>query len=167
MQTEDSLAILRGRLMSSLRRRSRSAPDWAEDMVQETLARVLVKYPDVGSRTDAAQIAFGFARNVLRELLRERSRYDPLGDDDSRIEGVQSDGPTPEARERCLAAAMKRLPRACKALLQAMLNGRKNADIAELLGINVNALYQRQHNCYKTVREIMKTTPECEGICHA
>jgi DNA-directed RNA polymerase specialized sigma24 family protein len=104
---------------------------------------------------------------VLLELSRERSRHELLGDNDSKVEAAPPAGLTAEDRERCMDAVMTKLPRASKALLQAMLKGRENSDIAELLGIKLNALYQRQHNCYKAVRELMKSTPECEGICHA
>lgn len=167
MPDEDPLSLLRARLLSSLRRRAGAYSDSAEDMVQETLVRVLAKYPELEHRKDAAPLAYGFARKVVLEVMRERQKYECLGEDDAKLVAEPPGGPTWDARERCLSAAMAKLPRDCNALLQAMLKGWKNEALAEVHDITVNTLYQRQHRCFRAVREIMKTTAECEGICHA
>jgi DNA-directed RNA polymerase specialized sigma24 family protein len=134
--------------------------------VQEALTRAIAKYPDLATRSDAEPLAFGYARFVRLEFLRQRAKYAQL-DERFELAAAPPEGPNWERRERCLAAAIEKLSRGCKALFTAMLKGRKNVDIAETLGINVNALYQRINNCKIAIREKMKTTPECEGVCCA
>jgi DNA-directed RNA polymerase specialized sigma24 family protein len=167
VETEEFLAKMRAQLVRSFARGGGSAADLAEDVAQETIVRLLAKYPDIASRPDAIPLAYGFARNVQLEFWRRQSRHSPLGDEAVNIPAHRPDGPTQEQLERCFAAALPKLPRSFKGLGQAMLNGRKNLDLAEVLGINLNALYQRQNNCRKALKEIMWATPECEGVCHA
>ncbi len=143
----------RARLLDYVRRRL-DDPAEAEDLVQEVLARVSGRLPELRSREHLLPWLYRITRNALVDHYRARGRrqplvaLDPLPDDDpaSRAAG-EDDDPGAEARAAlagCVEPMLATLPPTYReALHRVELLGERQVDVAEELGLGISALKSR------------------------
>ncbi len=81
----------------------------AEDLADESIARLLSYVARAGFDGNADPLAFGIARNVLKEWLRKSGAYDETGDLDT-LAAAPFPHPGAESRARAAAALAKLQP---------------------------------------------------------
>ena len=125
----------------------------AEDATAETFERALRKVS--GFRGDDEQLTawlYGIARNVVREVRRDRDRsHEPLpeGDHNDIADAHQEiDIVSPD-----VARALYRLPVAQREVLQLRLAGLKVREVAAFLGKAEGTVKALQHSALKNVRK--------------
>ena len=125
----------------------------AEDLVQETFARVLRRPGDLsGARSPRAWI-FGIARHVAADAWRrvERDRKPP------ELEWPPPPRPQ-DARVEDLCLALRGLSPALQAPLRLRLaEDCSYQEIADRLGIPVGTVRSRLHNALKELRSVLRT----------
>jgi RNA polymerase sigma-70 factor (ECF subfamily) len=133
-------------------------PDVVDDVVQETLARTAraLREGRVRERDRLAAFARGIARNVIVDVIRERSRRESLPD-----AGARHQDPAPDALEtlvtaeekRRLVAALSRLSSADRELLRlAFYEGLTSAEIGEQLGLRHDLVRKRKSRAVERLR---------------
>lgn len=141
-----------------LARRLLRSPAEARDATQETFLRALAHLPDFHPGRSFRAWVFSIAANYIRDLLRRRKAL-PLAPDagetlpelvppDARILGE-------EKRER-LAAAVDALPFDLKLVVTLQFQqGLPAAEIAQALGVSVNAVRLRLYRALAALRKEM------------
>lgn len=133
-------------------------PDAVEDVVQETLARTASALHEgrIRERDRVAAFARGVARNVIVDVIRERSRRESLPD-----AGARQEDPAPNALETLvtaeekgrLVAVLSRLSPADRELLRlAFYEGLTPAEIGERLGLRHDAVRKRKSRAVERLR---------------
>ena len=132
----------------------------AEDLVDETINRVIIRLPDIKDtyEGDPARFFHGVARNIIRERLRRK--LVPLDD-----EPVLPDPPSEKQnddRHECLDLCLDVLPAQKRDLLLTYLEyeGREKIEhhkqMAKTLGITEGALRGRVHQIRAGVEQCVK-----------
>ena len=121
----------------------------AEDLVQETFARVLSKQRSIGSDADALPYLLTVLRNTFVSSLRTRSRRPqtaPLEDAEARMTAPASGTPSAVAEVREVFAAIAALPDDQRDVVAAVdVAGLTYAETADSLGVPVGTVMSRLH----------------------
>ena len=123
-----------------------------EELADQAMDRVARKCGEIASSYvgDPALYCYGVARFIFKESLKKRSAPLPMPEPDPWQEK--------EAMHACLERCMKKLPRRRKRLILDYYSGAKAAKIgnrsnlAELLGMSVNALRIEAYRIRKTLQ---------------
>ena len=134
-------------------------PDEAHDVAQEVFARVLRSLRHYREKQTFRSWIFTITANVVRDLYRKSKRALSLSEglEESLVGGESADQPIErqEDRER-IRAAFDRLPGNDKLLiLQIFQQGLSRAEVAEALGISVNAVRIRLHRALELLRRLV------------
>ena len=121
----------------------------AEDLVQETYARVLSKPRTIASEGDALPYLLRVLRNTFVSSLRTRSRRPqtaPIEDAEARLAAPASGSPTAVLAAREVFAAIAALPADQRDVIAAVdVAGLTYAETAETLGIPTGTVMSRLH----------------------
>jgi RNA polymerase sigma-70 factor (ECF subfamily) len=145
--------VFRARLLDYVRRRL-DDPAEAEDLVQEVLARVSGRLPELRAREHLLPWLYRITRNALIDHYRARGRRQPLVALDTVADVApaslatgEDDDPGAEARAAlagCVEPMLATLPPAYReALHRVELLGERQVDVAEELGLGISALKSR------------------------
>jgi len=145
--------LFRARLLEYVRRRL-DDPAEAEDLVQEVLARVSGRLPELRAREHLLPWLYRITRNALVDHYRARGRRGPSVALDTVTETGQEptaagedDDPGTEARAAlagCVAPLLATLPPTYRdALHRVELLGERQVDVAQDLGVGISALKSR------------------------
>jgi len=119
----------------------------AEDLVQETFARVLAKRRTIASDEDALPYLMRVLRNTFVSSLRTRSRRPktaPLEDAEPRLAASDADSPTAVLAAREVFAAIAALPEDQRDVIAAVdVAGLSYAEAAETLGVPTGTVMSR------------------------
>lgn len=143
----------RARLLEYVRRRL-DDPAEAEDLVQEVLARVSGRLPELRSREHLLPWLYRITRNALVDHYRARGRRQPLVALDTLPDGGpaslaagEDDDPGAEARAAlagCVEPMLATLPPTYReALHRVELLGERQVDVADELGLGISTLKSR------------------------
>lgn len=147
-------AEFRARLLAYIRRRL-DDPAEAEDLVQEVLARVADRLPELRSRDHLLPWLYRITRNALTDHYRARGRRRPMvaletlpdTEASSLVGGNGSDDPGEAARAAlagCVQPMLATLPPPYReALRRVELLGERQVDVAGQLGLGISALKSR------------------------
>jgi RNA polymerase sigma factor (sigma-70 family) len=136
----------------------------AEDRAQEVLLRVLRKSPGgVVTHLDLVRYCYGVARNIIKEVGRERP-MEELPSELDRKTYTSNSGPNQEdellmtERADLIRTCLKSLPPADLQLLMSWYLGEKDSHkkLASDLGISPNALRIRIHRLAPRVQEMFR-----------
>ena len=121
----------------------------AEDLVQETYARVLSKRRVIGSDSDALPYLLSVLRNTFVSSLRTRSRRPqtaPLEEAEPRLAAPASASPTAALTAREVLAAIAALPGHQRDVVAAVdVAGLSYAEAADSLGVPAGTVMSRLH----------------------
>ena len=121
----------------------------AEDLVQETYARVLAKKRVIASDADALPYLLTVLRNTFRSSLRTRSRRPrtaALEDAEPRLAAPAATGPQAIVEARAVFAAIAALPDDQRDVVAAVdVAGLSYAEAAETLGVPAGTIMSRLH----------------------
>ena len=119
----------------------------AEDLVQETFARVLAKKRTIASDQDALPYLMRVLRNTFVSSLRTRSRRPktaPLEDAEPRLAAPDAGSPTAVLAAREVFAAIAALPEDQRDVIAAVdVAGLSYAEAAETLGVPAGTIMSR------------------------
>jgi RNA polymerase sigma-70 factor (ECF subfamily) len=119
----------------------------AEDLVQETFARVLAKKRTIASDQDALPYLMRVLRNTFVSSLRTRSRRPktaPLEDAEPRLAAPDAGSPTAVLAAREVFAAIAALPEDQRDVIAAVdVAGLSYAEAAESLGVPAGTIMSR------------------------
>ncbi len=157
---EAILARLRARIVGYAA--SRMGREAAEDLAQEVLIVLEMKYPQVGSIEELAPLAFRILRFKMTAWHRKRTRRGedrqvalddaPLADP---APGPEAEAEMRENRER-LRAALEKLSGRCRQIFRLKLEGKSFGEIREILGAaSVNTVYTWDHRCRQKLLELL------------
>lgn len=131
-------------------------PAWREDLVQEISLALWKALPsfrgEAGLRTYVARIAHN--RSVDHILRRKRVKERASLDTDIMTEAV-SGNQEKLHRKIDLATAMRRIPLGYRQVLSLMLEGFRQSEIAEALGLEENAVAQRLSRGRQKLKQAM------------
>lgn len=145
--------LFRARLLDYVRRRL-DDPAEAEDLVQEVLARVSGRLPELRTREHLLPWLYRITRNALIDHYRARGRRPPLtvldtvtGTGPGSLATGEDEDPGADARAAlagCVEPMLATLPPAYReALHRVELLGERQVDVAEELGLGISALKSR------------------------
>jgi RNA polymerase sigma-70 factor (ECF subfamily) len=145
--------LFRARLLDYVRRRL-DDPAEAEDLVQEVLARVSGRLPELRTREHLLPWLYRITRNALIDHYRARGRRQPvvaldtvMGAGPGSLAIGEDEDPGADARAalaRCVEPMLATLPPAYReALHRVELLGERQVDVAEELGLGISALKSR------------------------
>ncbi len=121
----------------------------AEDLVQETFAKVLAKKRVIASDDDALPYLLTVLRNTFRSSLRTRSRRPrpaPLEDAEPRLAAPDATGPQAIVEARAVFAAIAALPDEQRDVVAAVdVAGLSYAEAASALGVPAGTVMSRLH----------------------
>ena len=121
----------------------------AEDLVQETFAKVLAKRRTIASDEDALPYLLRVLRNTFVSSLRTRSRRPrtaPLEDAEGRLAAAESASPTAVVAAREVFAAIAALPQDQRDVVAAVdVAGLTYAEAAKSLGVPTGTVMSRLH----------------------
>ena len=121
----------------------------AEDLVQETYARVLAKKRTIASEDDALPYLLTVLRNTFRSSLRTRSRRPQqaaLEDAEPRLAAPAATGPHAIVEARAVFAAIAALPDDQRDVVAAVdVAGLSYAEAAQTLGVPAGTVMSRLH----------------------
>jgi RNA polymerase sigma-70 factor, ECF subfamily len=119
----------------------------AEDLVQETCAKVLAKRRTISSKDDALPYLLRVLRNTFVSSLRTRSRRPqtaPLEDSEERLAAPASGSPLAAVAAREVFAAIAALPADQRDVVAAVdVAGLSYAEAAEALGVPTGTIMSR------------------------
>jgi RNA polymerase sigma-70 factor (ECF subfamily) len=154
------LATLRERIVAYAT--SRLGRDTAEDLAQEALMLIEIKYPNVEGMDELVPLAFQILRykmNDFRRKAQRRGEFNPVA-----VDGLPlvDDSASPhdayarrELHER-LNAALQKLEGRCREIFRMKLAGRSFAEIQRELGAaTINTVYTWDFRCRKNLLELM------------
>jgi RNA polymerase sigma-70 factor (ECF subfamily) len=157
---EEILAKLRERIVAYAA--SRLGRDTAEDIAQEVMILLETKYGAVEALDELVPLSLEITRRKLVAHWRKQQRR---GEDRSvSAASLPLADPRPhpdeelERRERLerLAAAVSRLPPRCRELLRLKLEGKRFAEIQQVLGVrSVNTLYVWDLRCRRKLMKLL------------
>ena len=119
----------------------------AEDLVQETYARVLAKKRVIATEADALPYLLTVLRNTFRSSLRTRSRRPrtaALEDAEALLAAPAATGPQAIVEARAVFAAIAALPEDQRDVVAAV-DGLSYAEAAESLGVPAGTIMSRLH----------------------
>lgn len=156
--------LFRARLLDYVGRRL-DDPAEAEDLVQEVLARVSARLPELRTKEHLLPWLYRVTRNALIDHYRARGRRQPsvaldtatdTGPTAVEVGDVEED-PGAEARAalaRCVAPMLATLPPPYReALYRVELLGERQVDVAGELGLGISALKSRVQRGRKLLRD--------------
>ena len=121
----------------------------AEDLVQETYARVLAKKRVIATEADALPYLLTVLRNTFRSSLRTRSRRPrtaALEDAETLLAAPAATGPQAIVEARAVFAAIAALPEDQRDVVAAVdVAGLSYAEAAESLGVPAGTIMSRLH----------------------
>lgn len=160
MAREEILAKLRERIVAYAA--SRSGRDAAEDIAQEVMILLETKYAAVEALEELVPLSLEITRRKLAAYRRKRQRR---GEDRSlRAESLPLADPRPnpdaelERRQMLerLAAAISRLSPRCRELLRLKLEGKRFAEIQQVLGVrSLNTVYVWDLRCRRKLLKLL------------
>ena len=142
------------RLRAWLERRVAQPAD-AEDLLQQVFLRMAAKPPAVGTNESLGAWLWRVARNALVDHYRrrERRRMDALDID---VPAELGDG-ADVSLVRCLRPMLRGLPTLYgDAVLQADLEGRRQADLAAEAGVSVSAMKSRVQRGRQMLHDLLR-----------
>lgn len=163
--TEAVLRQLRERIVRFAT--SRLSRDAAEDLAQDTLVLLTTKYAKVSSIDDLMPLALRIVRYKILEYRRKAGRRGelakPLPGDDPIAQLPDDQGwskPDVQLQRRelgdRLADALRKLTGRCRTLFRLKLEGRKFAEIQQLLGARtINTVYTWDARCRERLLALM------------
>jgi RNA polymerase sigma-70 factor (ECF subfamily) len=135
-------------------------PAWREDLVQEISLALWKALPsfrgEAGLRTYAARIAHN--RSVDHILRRKRVKERASLDTDAITETVPGQQEKLH-RKMDLATAMRRMPLGYRQVLSLMLEGFRQSEIAQALGLEENTVAQRMSRGRQKLKQAMGESP--------
>ncbi|MGE0229770.1 MAG: sigma-70 family RNA polymerase sigma factor [Dehalococcoidia bacterium] len=147
------------RLRAWLERRVAQPAD-AEDLLQQVFLRMAAKPPAVATNESLGAWLWRVARNALVDHYRrrERRRMDAL---DAEVPDELGDG-AGASLVRCLRPMLRGLPPLYgDAVLQADLEGRRQADLAAEAGVSVSAMKSRVQRGRQMLHDLLRA---CCGV---
>ena len=135
----------------------------AEDLAQETFARVHASLSDLREPEKAKAWIFRIAHNLyvdrVRTSVREPSTT-PEGDDEERLEDPASEAFADETERRemsqCVREKIALLPEPLRTVVMLFdLEEFSHQEIAEVLGLSVGAVKVRLHRARRALKEIL------------
>lgn len=129
---------------------ARRNPEWAEDIAQDVLLVIHLRYPQLTEMADLNPVAITIARNKLFEYQRNKHKETQL---DERFDTRDTESRSVEEQLIDRAAAVRlqraisRLGDDCQRLLRMFLDGKNTADMKRILGIGDSAFYTRLCRC--------------------
>lgn len=160
--------VERNQILASLRERivayaaSRLQRDVAEDLAQEVLMVIEVKYARVESLDELLPLCFQILRYKMMGLRRKSARrgeYKQVPVDELPL---ADPAPNPETQaqrrqmQERLTAALERLEGRCRELFRLKLQGKTFAEIQGILGAgSINTVYTWDFRCRKQLLKLM------------
>ncbi len=160
MQRDEILRLLRERIVAFAASRGRR--EWAEDLAQEVLIVLHVKYSHVTDMTELVPLALQITRfkmmsGVRTEVRRGEARSVPVED-----LPLADPAPDPEAiarrREQTgrLKKALESLGERCREMLRHKLEGRSFAELQAIYkAASINTIYTWDFRCRKQLMDAM------------
>ncbi|WP_461633913.1 RNA polymerase sigma-70 factor [Labilibaculum euxinus] len=126
-----------------------------EDLVQEVFVKLWAKFDDFDSLNAIKAYLYQATRNACLNSIRHekvKRKYET-----EQVHQVESETyflkqVVEEETSRIIANSIDELPPQCKKILQLSMQGLKNQEIAEDLGISVNSVKTQKSIAYKTLR---------------
>jgi RNA polymerase sigma-70 factor (ECF subfamily) len=150
----------RERILSTIRERivayaaSRIGRDSAEDLAQEALLVLELKYGHLDTLDDLLPVCFQILHFKIRDFRRKTARrgeYDSVSVDGLPLSGNGPDPAELAEREQLLArlaAALERLGERCRELMRMKLEGRTFPEIRKILNVDkINTVYTWDFRC--------------------
>lgn len=127
----------------------------SEDLVQEVFLKLWDKFEDFDSVTALKAYLYQSTRNSCLNHIRHekvKRKYES-----ERVHEVQEQSfflqqVVEEESSRIIAQSIEELPTQCQNILQLSINGLKNQEIAEDLGISINSVKTQKNIAYKKLR---------------
>ncbi len=145
----------------------RGQGQWAAELADETIFRVIL---DIGRNKpieDLAPFTFGVARNVLLEHLRHEQRYVRMDETDMEKHPGPQSAPEDSRARGCFETCIQELSAGEWSLIRGYYAYGKNKDnrarLAQELGISSNALMIRAHRIRKRLAACLKRRLEPEA----
>lgn len=134
-------------------------PEWADDIAQEVMLLIHVRYPHLEKTHDLLPLGITIARLKIYEFQRRRTRGGAQFAEE--FDAVDSNSPSVEeqlirksAAER-LRHGIRQLGVGCQQLLQMFLEGKKTDEMRGILGLTDSAYYTRLCRCRQRLSLIM------------
>ncbi|PKQ69407.1 RNA polymerase sigma-70 factor [Labilibaculum manganireducens] len=126
-----------------------------EDLVQEVFVKLWAKFDDFDSLNAIKAYLYQATRNACLNSIRHekvKRKYEA-----EQVHQVESETyflkqVVEEETSRIIANSIDELPPQCKKILQLSMQGLKNQEIADDLGISVNSVKTQKRIAYKTLR---------------
>lgn len=135
--------------------------DTAEELVQQTIERLLLRQEHLGEIDNLKKYAFSILRNLHNDFLRQKQRDQGTRSDDEPID------PGREAGQQlcCLQvlALIDTLPRAHREVLNLVKLGHGYAQIASMLGLPLGTVMSRISRARRALRSMLDM-PEDESV---
>ncbi|MDX1983784.1 MAG: sigma-70 family RNA polymerase sigma factor [Bryobacteraceae bacterium] len=160
MEHEEILQLLRERIIGFAASRGRR--EWAEDVAQEVLLVLHVKYPHVVEITELVPLALQIARFKIMSGVRtgvRRGEGKSLPADEISLPDPAPDPESAAARRERLERmkkALATLGQRCRDILRLKLQGRTFAEIQAIYQVSsINTIYTWDFRCRKQLLEAM------------
>ncbi|NOU59322.1 RNA polymerase sigma-70 factor [Marinifilum caeruleilacunae] len=126
-----------------------------EDLVQEVFVKLWDKFEEFNSLNAVKAYLYQATRNAcLNEIRHEKvkRKYESHQVKQVESESYYLKQVVEEETSRIIANSIDELPPQCKKILQLSMQGLKNQEIADDLGISVNSVKTQKAIAYKTLR---------------
>lgn len=126
-----------------------------EDLVQEVFVKLWDKFEDFDALNPIKAYLYQSTRNACLNHIRHekvKRKYE-----ENQVRQFESESfflhqVVKEERDRLIAESISKLPPKCQKILLLSLNGLKNSEIADDLGISVNSVKTQKAIAYKNLR---------------
>jgi RNA polymerase sigma factor (sigma-70 family) len=132
--------------------------DDSDDVVQDTLLVLHLKYPEERHPEELIKIANRICVNIVRNFRRRRRGFE----DCTQLQDLRDPRVTPEQMfaqtefTEAVHHVIEKSDERCKAMLKLELQGADNAEICSRLGLKPETLYVARTRCYQRLRKILE-----------
>jgi RNA polymerase sigma-70 factor (ECF subfamily) len=142
-------------LLRYLTRMTRNSAD-ADDLLQETLIRMVSELPKLRSSEAVKGWAYKIATNAAIDFLRKKKKtqFEDFDDDFTDSDSDGEDGFIVDEMNDCIRAVIDRLPPDYRAaIILSDLQGQSVAETAQIMDISIGAAKVRIHRARKRLKE--------------
>ncbi len=139
----------------------------SQDIAQDTFLRLYEHWDSLPSQEEARSYMYTVARNLCVSWIRHRRvEMDFAQEDREASDKAEAEEQmflhevTYQETMRLLRRAIDRLPRRSRQIILLELDGKSNAETANLMGVSVNTVKTLKKSAYKSLRESIGSLPE-------
>ena len=156
--TAEDYAAARGTALVRLARALLRDPQHAEDVVQEVLAKVFLRWPDISRADDPDAYVRRMVVNRCRSFWRRSARRERPWDTDWLPDREQPDGSAAHADRDLMLRLLRRLPEKQRTVLVLRhYEGLADAEIADLLGTSSVTVRSNAHRGLAALRTLLES----------